>query len=55
MNSPNKRTVHATIIRKARLQWNAREKIAIILYYKSGHSNNQTAAKFNIEIKQLRN
>ncbi|CAG8742517.1 8210_t:CDS:1, partial [Gigaspora rosea] len=32
---------------------NAREKLAAILYYKNGHSKTKTAAKFNIETKQL--
>jgi transposase len=31
-----------------------REKIVVILYYENGHSKNKTAAKFNIETKQLR-
>ncbi len=50
----NKRINRATITEKVRRQWNAREKIAIILYHESGHSKNKTAAKFNIETKQLR-
>ena len=50
----NKRTNRATVTEKQRRQWNACEKIAIILYYEKGHSKNKTAAKFNIETKQLR-
>ncbi len=49
----NKRINRATITEKVRRQWNAHEKIAIILYHESGHNKNKTAAKFNIEIKQL--
>ncbi|CAG8694064.1 15185_t:CDS:2, partial [Racocetra fulgida] len=50
----NKRTNRATFTNKTHRQWNAREKIAIILYYKNSHSKSQTASKFNIETKQLR-
>ena len=50
----NKRINRATVTEKLRRQWNAREKIAIILYHEKGHSKSKTAAKFNIETKQLR-
>src|ERR1051325_6756916 len=51
----NKRNNRSTMSEKKRRQWNAREKIAIIMYYENGHSKNKTAAKFNIQTKQLRN
>lgn len=50
----NKRSNRSTITKKRRRQWNAREKIAIIMYHEKGHSKNKTAAKFNIQTKQLR-
>ena len=31
-----------------------REKLAVIIYHEKGHSKNKTAAKFNIETKQVR-
>ncbi|CAG8826795.1 13187_t:CDS:1, partial [Racocetra persica] len=40
---------------KLHRQWNMYEKLAAILYYKNGHSKNNTAAKFNIKTKQLQN
>ncbi len=49
----NKRINCVTITEKVQRQWNACEKIAIILYHESDHSKNKTAAKFNIETKQL--
>ncbi|CAB5306191.1 unnamed protein product [Rhizophagus irregularis] len=38
---------------KKRRQWNACEKIAIIMYHENGHSKRKTADKFNIQAKQL--
>lgn len=51
----NKRSNRAITTEKKRRQWNAREKIAIITYHENGHSKNKTAARFNIQTKQLRN
>lgn len=51
----NKKSNRAIITEKKRRHWNAREKIAIIMYHENGHSKNKTAAKFNIQTKQLRN
>src|SRR5436189_254894 len=50
----NKNTNRGRVTEKARRQWNAREKVAIITYYERGHSKKMTANKFNIETKQLR-
>ena len=50
----NKSVGRARTTKKLRRQWNAREKLAAILYHESGHSKTKTAAKFNIETKQLR-
>lgn len=50
----NKRNNRSIITEKKRRSWNAREKIAIIMYHKNGHSKNKTATKFNIQTKQLR-
>lgn len=50
----NKRSNRSTITEKKRRQWNAREKIAIIMYHENGHSKKKTASKFNIQTKQLR-
>jgi transposase-like protein len=50
----NKRNNRSTITEKRRRQWNAREKIAIIMYHENGHSKNKTALKYNIQTKQLR-
>ncbi len=49
----NKNTSRARITEKLRRQWNAREKLAIIMYYEKGHSKNKTATKFNIQTKQV--
>ena len=51
----NKNTNHARISEKSRKVWNVREKLAIMMYHKKGHSKNETAAKFNIEPKQVHN
>jgi transposase-like protein len=50
----NKRINRSTMTEKKRRQWNAREKIAIIMYHENGHSKRKTADKFNIQAKQLR-
>jgi len=39
---------------KKKRQWTAREKLMIIAYYEQGHSKRETANKFEIEPKQLR-
>ncbi len=49
----NKNTSRARITEKLQRQWNAREKLAIIIYYEKGHSKNKTATKFNIQTKQV--
>ena len=49
----NKRSNRSTLTEKKRRQWNACEKIAIVMYHENGHSKNKTAAKFNIQTKQL--
>ncbi|CAG8703394.1 1434_t:CDS:1, partial [Cetraspora pellucida] len=49
----NKTTNRVIITNKTRQQWNAHEKLVVILYHESGHSKHKTAAKFNIETKQL--
>ncbi|GET01739.1 hypothetical protein RCL_jg7594.t1 [Rhizophagus clarus] len=51
----NKRSNRSTITEKKKRHWNAREKIAIIMYHENGHSKNKIAAKFNIQINQLHN
>ncbi|GBB89150.1 hypothetical protein RclHR1_37840001 [Rhizophagus clarus] len=51
----NKRSNCSTITEKKRRHWNARKKIAIIMYHENGHSKNKTVAKFNIQTNQLRN
>src|SRR6266498_448866 len=50
----NKRSNRSTITEKKRRHWNAREKIAIVMYHENGHSKTKTADKFNIQTKQLR-
>jgi transposase-like protein len=50
----NKRNNHSTVTEKNRRQWNAREKIAILMYHEKGNSKNKTARKYNIQTKQLR-
>ena len=50
----NKRNNRSTVTEKIRRQWNAREKIAILMYHENGHSKNKTALKYNIQTKQLR-
>ncbi|CAB4375156.1 unnamed protein product [Rhizophagus irregularis] len=49
----NKRINRSTMTEKKRRQWNACEKIAIIMYHENGHSKRKTADKFNIQAKQL--
>ena len=44
----------ARITEKKKRQWSAREKLMIIAYYERGHSKRETANKFLIEPKQLR-
>ena len=44
----------ANITKKKRRHWSAREKLMIIKYHENGHSKRQTADKFSIEPKQLR-
>ena len=39
--------------RKKQRQWNAHEKIAILMYHEKGNSKNKTACKYNIQTKQL--
>ncbi len=50
----NKNTNRARISEKSRRVWNVREKLAVVMYHEKGHSKNKTAAKFNIEPKQVR-
>lgn len=50
----NKTTSRARVSEKLRRVWNVREKLAIVMYFEKGHSKNQTAAKFNIQTKQVR-
>ena len=47
----NKRNNRSTVTEKKRRQWNAREKIAILMYHENGHSKNKTALKYNIQTK----
>src|SRR5687768_6169923 len=39
---------------KKRRQWNAREKLMVVLYQENGHSIRATANKYDIEPKQVR-
>ena len=48
------RCARARISQKKKRQWTAREKLMIIAYYEQGHSKRETANKFEIEPKQLR-
>jgi DDE superfamily endonuclease/Tc5 transposase DNA-binding domain/CENP-B N-terminal DNA-binding domain len=50
----NKNTNRARVTEKLRRQWNAREKLAVIIYHEKGNSKNKTALKFNIQTKQVR-
>jgi transposase len=50
----NKNTNRARVSEKLRRVWNVREKLAVVMYHEKGHSKNETAAKFNIETKQVR-
>ena len=43
----NKRNNRSTVTKKRR-QWNAREKIAILMYHEKGNSKNKIARKYNI-------
>ena len=43
----------ARISQKKKCQW-TRKKLMIIAYYEQGHSKRETANKFEIEPKQLR-
>ena len=51
----NKNINHARVSERLRRVWNVWEKLSIVMYFEKGHSKNKTAAKFNIEIKQVRN
>ena len=48
------RRARIRISQKKKCQWTAREKLMIIAYYEQGHSKRETANKFEIEPKQLR-
>jgi hypothetical protein len=48
------RRARARISQKKKRQWTAREKLMIIAYHEQGHSKRETANKFEIEPKQLR-
>src|SRR5437764_14206324 len=48
------RRARIRISQKKKHQWTAREKLMIIAYYEQGHSKRETANKFEIESKQLR-
>ena len=48
------RRARARISQKKKHQWTAREKLMIIAYHEQGHSKRETANKFEIEPKQLR-
>src|ERR1041385_4780615 len=48
------RHARARISQKKKRQWTVREKLMIIAYYEQGHSKRETANKFEIELKQLR-
>ena len=52
----NKNVGRAQITEKRRWQWNAHEKLAIIIYLEKhpSHSIRTTAIAFNIELKQVR-
>ncbi len=50
----NKNTNHARVTEKLCWQWNVYEKIMIIIYHEKGYSKRSIAAKFKIELKQLR-
>jgi hypothetical protein len=50
----NKNTGRARVSEKLRRVWNVREKLAVVMYFEKGHSKNMTAAKFNIQSKQVR-
>jgi len=50
----NKNINRARVSEKLRRVWNVREKLAVVMYFEKGHSKNKTAAKFNIETKQVR-
>jgi len=49
----NKNANYVRVSEKSWRVWNIREKLAVIIYYEKGHSKNRTAAKFNIEPKQV--
>ena len=51
----NKNTNRARVSEKLRRVWNVREKLAIVIYHEKGHNKNKTAAKLNIEPKQVHN
>lgn len=44
----------AVTTQKIRRQWNAREKLMVVFYNENGHSVRETANKYNIEPKQVR-
>ena len=50
----NKITSHTKVLEKLWRAWNVREKLTVVVYYEKGHSKNKTAAKFNIQTKQVR-
>jgi hypothetical protein len=50
----NKTTGRARVSEKIRRVWNVREKLAVVMYFEKGNSKNKTAAKFNIQTKQVR-
>jgi transposase-like protein len=50
----NFKAKRASVTKKMKRQWSAREKLMIITYYEKGHSKRSTADKFGIEPKQLR-
>ena len=50
----NKTTSRARVSEKLRRVWNVREKLVVVMYFEKGHSKNKTAAKFNIQTKQVR-
>ena len=52
----NKNSGRARVTNKSRRQWNAREKLAIVIYFEKHPSQSvrATATRFNIEPKQVR-
>ena len=50
----NFRARRAVTTQKVRRQWNVREKLMVVFYHENGYSVRETANKYGIQPKQVR-